>query len=149
MAIARYVNTGTGLYLDGWYLNSVCNLTINEIPAIYSTGPISPAKQHIRRSDLRFLNAGQSFPNLVEFEPSAIAWPWQSHFGVPPPTGTVAFGVRVINRLTGYATKMQIAFSSWANSTIAPYLNVNMDGTPIAQLTDTTVSVNGTVIATS
>jgi hypothetical protein len=122
------------------------------IPAPYfavirATMGLSPAKHHIRQSDLRIVAAiACGNGNTVDTYPG-----WVAAFGAPLPFGIVAFVANLLDPRTGFAgprVRCSAAYATLPIPVIQPgTVTISQNGTIIAIEPDTLISFGGVPVA--
>ena len=148
-AAAIYDNPAAPTALLGFALAYSLDATAYLAGVIRATNVLSPAKSHIRASDVRVVASLNPLPSAA----TTLFAGWQRIYGNGPTTGRVTFLLNLVDLATGFAGPAVRAFAdvSLAGPTPPPAGNliIQVDNSPVASVPSSSVSVDGTPIAAS
>ena len=110
---------------------------------IRASAALSPARGNVRPSDLRIIAALNPLPpgGMDLFDT------WVTTFGTPPPIGTVTFSLNLVDPASGFASPAVRATAPINAALPYPYIPgdilIEIEGTPVADLTDQVIEFNG------
>jgi hypothetical protein len=131
----------------GWTLNLSENLPYGPIAVLRATAFHSPAKSHIRASDLRVID---SFPAYQTNTLLRYA-EWLSVFGYAFQSTNVTFALNLVDPASGFAGPLVFAATELSYVPPPSYLPliIEIEGTPIAEEFGSQIEFEGDVIAAS
>lgn len=109
---------------------------------IRASATLSPARGNVRPSDLRIIAALNPLPpgGMDLFDS------WVTTFGTPPPIGTVTFSLNLVDPASGFASPAVRATAPINAALPNPYIPgdilIEIEGTPVADLTDQVIEFN-------
>ena len=110
---------------------------------IRASATLSPARGNVRPSDLRIIAALNPLPpgGMDLFDS------WVTTFGTPPPIGTVTFSLNLVDPASGFASPAVRATAPINAALPNPYIPgdilIEIEGTPVADITDQVIEFNG------
>jgi hypothetical protein len=109
---------------------------------VRASAALSPTRGNVRPSDLRIIAALNPLPpgGMDLFNT------WVTTFGTPPPIGTVTFSLNLVDPASGFASPAVRATAPINAALPNPYIPgdilIEIEGTPVAVLTDQVIEFN-------
>jgi hypothetical protein len=142
-ATPLYTGTSLPKLLYGFQLNATIGSGGTFAAVLRASAAYSPARRHIRPSELRIINVYTPWPALG----TSIWQTWVAVYGLPPASGQVTFQLNLVDPLSGYAGPPVAAVAAYQSAPVQPptpgSVTIEIEGVPIAILPNTEIEFEG------